>query len=85
MTNTVSAYDGISAAAGSLLVPGLGQWVQGRRAAAIYFFGDTLAGVILGVWIPEIRGIAWAIAGAIAVWSVVDAAIAARKARLPAI
>ena len=85
MTNTVSAYDGISAAAGSLLVPGLGQWVQGRRAAALCFFVDAHAGVLLGVLVPEVHEVAWAIAGAIAIWSVVDAAIAARRARAPAV
>jgi hypothetical protein len=85
MTNTVSSCDAVSVAAGSFLVPGLGQWIQGRRAAAIYFFGDTLAGLALGVWVPEVRGVAWALAGAIAIWSIVDAAIVARRTHPPAV
>ncbi len=79
MTGTKPYYDPISAAAGSLLIPGLGQWVQGRRAAAIYFFGDVLGCVLLGAFVSDVRGIAWSAAAAIAVWSVVDATLAARR------
>ena len=81
MTNTVSPYDAVSVAAGSLLAPGLGQWVQGRHTAAIWFFGEVLGCVLLGVWVPEIRGVAWALAAAINVWSVADAVMAAQRVR----
>ena len=85
MTETRVYYDSISAAAGSLLMPGLGQWVQGRRAAAIYFFGDVLGCVVLGALIPEVRGIAWSAAAAITVWSVVDASLTARRLHPPGV
>jgi hypothetical protein len=73
------SYDAISAAAGSLLIPGLGQWVQGRRAAAIYFFGDALGTLMLGAFLPEVRVFAWAAAVAIGLWAVVDAFVAGRR------
>jgi hypothetical protein len=62
-------------------MPGLGQWLQGRRWAAVYFFGDVLAGTLLGAFVPELRVLGWTAAAAIAVWSVVDAGFAARYQR----
>ena len=79
MTGTIPSYDPISAAAGSLLIPGLGQWVQGRRAAAIYFFADGLGLAVVGALVPELRVVAWAAAAAITLWSAIDAAVAARR------
>ena len=83
MTNTISSYDAISFATASFLLPGLGQWLQRRRTAAIYFFGDSLACVLVGLWVPHFRGIAWTLAVAVNVWSVLDAVVAARRFRVP--
>lgn len=71
--------DPIADAAASLLIPGLGQWLQRRRAAAIYFAGDVTAAALVGGLVPGIRSLAWTAAVVIAVWSVVDAAMAARR------
>ena len=79
MTGSVYSRDPAAAAAASILIPGLGQWLQGRRGAAVYFFGDVLAGTLLGVFVPNQRGLWWAAAAAIAIWSVVDAGFAARQ------
>lgn len=81
MSVSTHARDPISDAAASLLVPGLGQWLQGRRAAAVYFGGDVLAAFVIGALMPELRTVAWVAAVAVGVWSVIDAAIAARRRR----
>jgi hypothetical protein len=81
MTSTVYSRDPLAAAAASLLVPGLGQWLQGRRRPAIYFFGDVVASMLLVVVIPELRVLGWTAAIAIGIWSVLDARFAARPRR----
>ena len=78
MTNTVYSRDPLAAAAASLLAPGLGQWLQGRRRAAIYFLGDVVGSVLLATLVPELRVPGWTAAIAIGVWSVLDAGFAAR-------
>jgi hypothetical protein len=79
MTDTVYVRDPLSAGAASLLFPGLGQWLQGRRWAAVYFFVDALAGALLGAFVPEMRMVFWTAAAAICVWAVLDAGFAARQ------
>ena len=81
MTNTMDSRDPLSAAAASLLVPGLGQWLQGRRWAAVYFLGDVVASLLLAELVPELRVLGWTAAIAIGVWSVLDAGFAARPRR----
>jgi hypothetical protein len=81
MTSTVYSRDPLAAAAASLLVPGLGQWLQGRRRPAVYFFGDVVASMLLVVLIPELRVLGWTAAIAIGIWSVLDAGFAARPRR----
>jgi hypothetical protein len=78
MTDTVYSRDPLSAAAASLLVPGLGQWLQGRRWAAAYFLGDVVASMMLVMLFPELRVLGWTAAIGIGIWSVLDAAFAAR-------
>lgn len=79
MVDQLQLRDPISDAAASLLIPGLGQWLQRRRAAAMYFAGDVAAAAVVGALVPEIRSLAWTAAVVIAVWSVADAALAARR------
>ena len=81
MTDTVYSQDPLSAGAASLLVPGLGQWLQGRRGAAVFFFADVVGSTLLGALVPELRVLSWSAAGAVALWSVVDAGFAARQRR----
>lgn len=82
MTGTVYSQDPLGAAAASAFLPGLGQWLQGRRGTAVYFFCDVLAGTLLGALVPELRVLGWTAAAAIAVWSVLDAGFAARQRRV---
>jgi hypothetical protein len=84
MTNTLPPRDPLSAAAASLLLPGLGQWLQGRRWPAAYFFGDVLAGALLGAVMPEFRVLGWTVAIVVALWSVLDAGFAARRIKIDA-
>lgn len=79
MSVSIHPRDPVSDAAASFLAPGLGQWLQGRRAAAAYFAGDVLAAFAIGALMPELRAVAWVAAVAVGLWSVVDAAVAARR------
>ena len=79
MTHPVYSRDPLAAAAASAFLPGLGQWLQSRRFAAIYFFGDVSAATLLGALVPELRVLGRTAAIAIAVWSVFDAGFAARR------
>jgi hypothetical protein len=79
MSVPIPARDPLGDAAASLLLPGLGQWLQGRRVAAMYYGGDVTAAAVLGALVPELRAVAWTVALAVTIWSILDAAVAARR------
>ena len=83
MTGKNEQRDPISDAAASLLLPGLGQWLQRRRAAALWFGVETLVALTLGVVVPSVRPAAWVLGTLVGVGSVLDAAYGARR-RAPA-
>ena len=81
MMNQLQQRDPVADASASLLVPGLGQWLQQRRAAAVLFAGEVAAAAVVGVVAPEFRTVALVAALAVGAWSAADAAIAARRPR----
>jgi hypothetical protein len=68
-----SISDAVSDAAASLLVPGAGQWIQGRRAVAIFHFSEVLAFAVAAGIDPTHRPVWLAFVIASAVWNVADA------------
>ncbi|CAA9333143.1 MAG: hypothetical protein AVDCRST_MAG40-2021 [uncultured Gemmatimonadaceae bacterium] len=84
MTATRWQRDPLAAAAASLLLPGLGQWLQRRRAAALWLGLEAASVLALGIAAPSVRPAAWAAGTAVALWSVLDGAHAARRPRDPA-
>lgn len=79
MTRTTTPRDPVGDGAASLLIPGLGQWLQHRRAAGIWFATEAAAAVVAGIAVPGLRTVAFTAAAAIALWSVIDAARAASR------
>ena len=70
--------DAVSDACASLLVPGLGQWLQRRRSTAVYFFLEAASLIGVALSVPAYATACWIAAGAVILWSTVDAARVAR-------
>lgn len=73
--------DAVSDFCASLLVPGLGQWLQGRRAVAVYFFVEVAVLLTVALALPPFATPGWVLGGVVVLWSAVDAAWAARGHR----
>jgi hypothetical protein len=65
----------------SLLVPGLGQWLQGRRGAGIYFLLEFSALAIVALALPAYATAAWIAAAVVVLFSAGEAARAAMLSR----
>ena len=70
--------DAVSDACASLLVPGLGQWLQRRRSTGVYFFLEAASLIGVALSVPAYATACWIAAGAVILWSTVDAARVAR-------
>lgn len=57
----------------SALVPGAGQWNQGRVGPAVHFYIDTVLLAVLMIFAPSLKGLAVFGVVALAAWSAVDA------------
>ncbi len=64
-----------------LLVPGLGQWLQGRRTAGVYFLLEFAALAIVALAFPAYATAAWIAASAVLLFSSGEAARAAMLSR----
>lgn len=73
--------DAISDFCASMLIPGLGQWLQGRRAVAVYFFVEAAALLTVALAVPRLASAGWVLGGTVVIWSALDAARAARRRR----
>ena len=81
-----SRRDPLSDAASSLLLPGLGQYLQHRRRAALHFAIETVALLAGAAFVPHLRAVAWRALAAVTLWSAADAARGAMGgSRAPAV
>jgi hypothetical protein len=71
--------DAISDFCASLLIPGLGQWLQGRRSASVYFFVEAVALLAVALLVPRLAAPSWVLGGAVVLWSAFDAARVAQR------
>jgi hypothetical protein len=78
---TDTPRDAVSDFCASLLIPGLGQWLQGRRSVAVYFFVEVAVLLTVALAIPRFATPGWVLGGVVVLWSAVDAAWAARGHR----
>lgn len=85
MSDDPARRDPLSDAAASLLLPGLGQYLQRRRAAALYVVFELLAVLAAAALAPRLRGLAWVALAAVTLWSALDAARVAGRPRAPAV
>ena len=74
-------WDAVSVFCASLLIPGLGQWLQGRRSVAVYFFVEAAAILTVALAIPRLAVAGWVLGGTVVLWSALDAARIARRRR----
>jgi len=75
--SSVERRDAVSDFCASLLLPGLGQWLQGRRAAGVYFLLEFCILAIVALSLPAYATAAWIAAGAVVLFSAGEAARAA--------
>ena len=80
-TASETPRDAISDFCASLLIPGLGQWLQGRRLVAVYFFVEAVALLTVALAAPRLSAPGWVIGGTVVLWSALDAARVARRHR----
>ena len=84
MSASSSRRDSLSDAAASLLLPGLGQYLQGRHAAALYFVAEAIALLVALVLIPHYRTGILVGLSLLTLWSALDAARTTAGIRAPA-
>lgn len=73
------ARDAVSDFCAGLLVPGLGQWLQGRRATGVYLFLEASSLLAVALAMPAHATLGWAGVGAVTAWAALDAARVARR------
>lgn len=73
------ARDAIYDFCASLLVPGLGQWLQGRRTTGVYLFLEASSLLTVALAMPAHATLGWAGVGAVTAWAALDAARVARR------
>jgi hypothetical protein len=73
--------DAVSDFCASLLIPGLGQWLRGRRSVAVYFFVEAAALLTVALAVPRLAVAGWVLGGTVVLWSALDAARVARRRR----
>ena len=72
-TASETPRDAISDFCASLLIPGLGQWLQGRRSTGVYFFVEAVALLVAALAVPRLAAPSWVLVGVVVLWSALDA------------
>jgi hypothetical protein len=71
--------DPVSDFCAGLLVPGLGQWLQGRRSTGVYFLLEFTSLAIVALAFPAYATAAWIAASVVLLFSAGEAARAATR------